>query len=101
MTATAGHLPNWWFKYQTTSPTGQVPPSPKQLFVGKEIRGFELRQINYLRCELKQGYWAGRGRDDTRVPPSESHESRRVLRMSVGRWILFPTRCMTGGDCGL
>ena len=28
------------------------------VFVGKEIDGFELRQINYLRSELKQGYWA-------------------------------------------
>ncbi len=31
---------------------------PKGVFVGKEIDGFELRQINYLRSELKQGYWA-------------------------------------------
>ena len=31
----------------------------KLVFVGKEIDGFELRQINHLRSELKQGYAAG------------------------------------------
>jgi hypothetical protein len=28
----------------------------KHAFVGKEIDGIQLCQINYLRCELKLGY---------------------------------------------
>ena len=46
--------------------------SQKHVFVGREVGGFEVRQINHLRAELKEGYWAA-GKDDCRPVKVTSH----------------------------
>ena len=48
---------NIWTSFQPSQVNG-FKMTRNRMFVGREMGGFEVRQVNHLRAELKGGYWA-------------------------------------------
>ncbi len=73
-----------------------------RIYILLRREGWKVNHKRVYRLYQKEGLSLRRKR-----PRRHASAAQRVARieagprMNVGRWILFPTRCMTGEDCGL
>ena len=73
-----------------------------RIYILLRREGWKVNHKRVYRLYQKEGLSLRRKRPRRHASAArQPHESRRVLRMNVGRWIFYQMLCMTGGDCGL
>ena len=74
-----------------------------RIYILLRREGWKVNHKRVYRLYQKEGLSLRRKRPrrDASAAQRVRRQSRRVLRMNVGRWILYLMLCMTGGDCGL